>query len=96
MALSATLKDLSATSKSRENTGIVVLTLCVCVSVCYHFHGQAHRPKVKVTRSKIVHGDVPLTSESIVMMDLPEKKLRNTMLGVFKSYAFFTNVLLMP
>ncbi len=32
--------------------------------------GQGHRSKVKVTRSKNVHWDIPLTSESFVMMDL--------------------------
>ena len=44
--------------------------------------GQGHRSKVM--RSRIVQWDVPLTSESIVVMDLPKKKLRNTTWGVFK------------
>ena len=35
--------------------------------------GQGHRSKVKVMRSKNVHWNIPLTSES-----LPKKKLRNT------------------
>ena len=48
--------------------------------------GQGHRSKVKITRSKNVHWDVTLTSESIVMMDLPKKNLRN-MTGVFNAYA---------
>ncbi len=49
--------------------------------------GQGHRSKVKGMRSKNVHWDVPLTSKSIVMMDLPKKKIRNTTWGVFKAYA---------
>ena len=43
--------------------------------------GQSHRSKGKVTRSKNVHCDVPLTTESIIMMDLPKKKFR----GAFKA-----------
>ncbi len=52
--------------------------------------GQVHMSKVKVTRSKNVHWDVPLTSDNIVLMDLPMKKLRNATWGVFKAYAVFT------
>ncbi len=48
-----------------------------------------HMSEVKVTRSKDVLWRVPLTSESIVMMDLPKKKLNNTTWDVFKAYAFF-------
>ena len=41
-------------------------------------------------RSKNVLWDVELTSENIVLMELPKKELRNMTWGVFKAYAFFT------
>ena len=44
------------------------------------FVGQGHRSKIKVTRSKNVHWDIPLISESLncdLSMDLPKKKIRN-------------------
>ncbi len=54
--------------------------------------GQGHRSKVKVTRSKNVHNDVPLTSKSLVYI-WTKKKLRNrtgrnTAWGVSKAYVF--------
>ena len=58
------------------------------------FIGQSHRSKVKIMGSENVHLGVPLTSESLVYLPEPEKKLSNTtgrsmMWGVFKAYAFF-------
>ncbi len=59
----------------------------------YVGQGQRSGSKVRVMRSKNVHWDIPLTSDKIVQMDLPKKKLRNTTWGVFKSYAFFLFIL---
>ena len=51
------------------------------------FVGQGHRSNVKVTRSKNVHWDIPLTSESLAKKKLRNTTGRNTTWGVFKAYA---------
>ena len=55
--------------------------------------GQGHRSSVKVTRSKNVHWDVPLTSESIVTIDLPKMKLRNMTWGFSKRMHFLYHII---
>ncbi len=49
---------------------------------------QVRRSKIKVTRSKNVHWNIPFSSES-----LPKEKLRNTTWGVCKAYVFFLETL---
>ena len=51
------------------------------------FVGQGHRSNVKVPRTKNVHLDIPLTSESLAKKKLRNTTGRNTTWGVFKAYA---------
>ncbi len=67
--------------------------LCVCLCVCYL--GQVYRSKVKVTRSKNVHLDVPLASESLVHYGAARKEILEYDMGCFKAYAIFLQYILL-
>ncbi len=62
----------------------------------YLGQGKGHRSNVKVTRSKNMHWDIPLTSESLAKKTFRNTTGRNTTWGVFKACVFFLFIELDP